>query len=106
MAKSSSVAHASFTSFAGFWPFYLSEHSNALNRRLHFFGTTLVIITAISIGVTRNPLLIPLLPVVGYGPAWFGHFRIERNRPASFKHPLWSLMGDFKMYFWMLTGRL
>lgn len=95
-----------FANFSEFWPFYLSQHRDPLNRRLHFVGTTLVNILALTAIVTRNPMLLLALPIGGYGFAWFGHFIIEKNRPATFKHPIWSLMGDYKMYGHMLTGRL
>ena len=94
-----------FASFEEFYPFYLGEHANALNRRLHFIGTTLVILLAAA-SFVAGPKLLWLLPVAGYGFAWVGHFIIEKNRPATFKHPLWSLMGDFRMYADILRGRV
>jgi hypothetical protein len=95
-----------FRNFEDFWPFYLGEHSNATNRWLHFAGTTTVLLTAFTALATLRPMLLLALPVVGYGPAWVGHFIIEKNRPATFKHPLWSLRGDFRMYGMMWRGRL
>ncbi|MDG0818208.1 DUF962 domain-containing protein [Bdellovibrio svalbardensis] len=92
--------------FKEFWPFYLSEHSNLTNRRLHFVGTLLVHIIFISLLVTKQWAFAWALPIVGYGFAWVGHFIVERNRPATFKHPLWSLRGDFKMFYLMLMGKL
>jgi hypothetical protein len=95
-----------FTDFEEFWPYYLSEHSNALNRRLHFIGTTgtnLALIAAIAL---MDPRVLLLCPLVGYSLAWIGHFGIEKNRPATFRHPLWSLRGDYRMYGMMLRGRL
>jgi hypothetical protein len=93
-------------SFAEFWPFYLKEHSNPTNRRLHFTGTFLVHLILIFAVVTQQWVLLWILPFMGYGFAWVGHFLIEKNRPATFKHPLWSLMGDFKMFYLMLLGKL
>jgi len=93
-------------SFAEFWPFYLQEHSHPLNRRLHFIGTFLVHIFFIYAVVTQQWLLLWVVPVLGYGFAWVGHFIVEKNRPATFKHPLWSLMGDFKMFYFMLLGKI
>lgn len=93
-------------SFKDFWPFYLSEHSSALNRRLHFCGTFLVHIIVIYALVTQQWSLLWLVPVVGYGFAWVGHFIVEKNRPATFKHPVWSLVGDFKMFYLMLLNKL
>ncbi|MES2638433.1 MAG: DUF962 domain-containing protein [Myxococcota bacterium] len=95
-----------FRDFEEFWPYYLGEHASAFNRWLHFGGTTTVILTAAAAVLTLNPWLLLALPVVGYGPAWVGHFIVERNRPATFQHPLWSLRGDFRMYGMMWRGRL
>lgn len=94
-----------FASFEEFYPFYLGEHANVVNRRLHFIGTTLVIFLAIS-ALFVGPKYLWALPVAGYGFAWVGHFIIEKNRPATFKHPLWSLMGDFRMYADILRGKV
>lgn len=93
-------------SFAEFWPFYLQEHSHPTNRRVHFIGTLLVHLVLIYALFAQEWQLLWLLPVLGYGFAWFGHFIIEKNRPATFKHPLWSLRGDFKMFYWILFGKL
>lgn len=95
-----------FKTFEDFWPFYLGEHSSRKNRRLHALGTTAAL-TAVGLAVLkRKPKLALLAPVLGYGPAWIGHFVIEKNRPATFKHPLWSLRGDFRMARMMLSGQL
>ena len=95
-----------FTRFADFYPYYLDEHRSSTSRGLHFIGTTLVIfLLAFGIGSGRWWLL-ALLPVAGYGFAWAGHFFFEKNRPATFKHPLYSLLGDFVMYRDMLLGRV
>jgi hypothetical protein len=89
--------HENFDSFDEFWPHYLAEHSDPTNRLLHVIGTSAALVTA-AIGVAKkNPKLLALAPLLGYGPAWIGHFLIEKNRPASFQHPLWSLRGDLKM---------
>lgn len=97
---------SNFASFHEFWPYYLSEHSNLTNRRLHFAGTTLLALVALGAAIRQDVRLLFLCPVVGYGFAWVGHFIIEKNRPATFRHPLWSLMGDFKMVGMMWTGKL
>ena len=95
-----------FNSFAEFYPYYLSEHSNSTCRRLHFIGTSLVIfILALTIGKGAWLLLIAL-PLAGYSFAWVGHFFFEKNRPATFQHPLYSLLGDFVMYRDMILGRV
>ena len=92
--------------FAEFWPFYLSQHTNPLNRRLHFAGTTGTNLALLWAIVSMNPWLLLLAPLSGYGFAWVGHFIIEKNRPATFTYPLWSLAGDYKMYALTLTGKL
>lgn len=95
-----------FNSFAEFYPYYLSEHSNSTCRRLHFIGTTLVIfILALTIGKGAWLWLLAL-PLAGYSFAWVGHFFFEKNRPATFQHPLYSLLGDFVMYRDMILGRV
>jgi hypothetical protein len=101
-----SVSHGRYTSFAAFYPFYLSEHSNRTCRRLHFVGTTLVLIVVVAALVARNPWLLLLAPVAGYGFAWAGHFVFEKNRPATFSHPFYSLAGDFVLFRDMLSGRI
>jgi hypothetical protein len=95
-----------FGSFADFYPHYLREHQNRTNRRLHFAGTTLVILIALSAATTGAWAWLLALPVAGYGFAWVGHFFFECNKPATFTHPLYSLVGDFRMYFDMWTGRV
>lgn len=95
-----------FETFEAFFPFYLGEHSSKLNRWMHFVGTTsgvLILLNALLTGAYLSALW---APVAGYGMAWIGHFFVEKNKPASFQYPLWSFMGDFKMYYWMVTGRV
>lgn len=96
----------SFASFAAFYPFYLEEHRNATSRHLHFAGTTLAIVLLVWAIATRHWALLILVPIAGYGFAWVGHYVFEKNRPATFKYPLYSLMGDFRMWFDMLTGKV
>ncbi len=95
-----------FKSFTDFYPFYLREHANLMCRRLHFIGTAAVISLLLLFFFTGNPTLLILLPFVGYGFAWIGHFGFEKNRPATFKHPLYSLLGDFKMFWDILSGKV
>jgi hypothetical protein len=97
---------ARYTAFADFYPHYLRAHQNCTNRRLHFFGTTFVILLAVAGLVTGAWWVLLLVPVAGYGPAWVGHFYFERNRPATFRHPLYSLIGDFRMYTDTWTGKI
>ncbi|MCU1719891.1 MULTISPECIES: DUF962 domain-containing protein [unclassified Pseudomonas] len=95
-----------FNSFEQFYPYYLGEHSNPACRRLHFVGTTLVIaLLAYTIG-SGKWLLLLAVPFAGYGFAWVGHFFFEKNRPATFSYPLYSLLGDFAMYRDMLRGKV
>lgn len=95
-----------FASFAQFWPFYVAEHSRRGTRRLHFIGTTLGLLCLIGFLVTWDWRLLLAALVLGYAFAWASHFFIERNRPATFKYPLWSFMGDWKMWGLMLLGRM
>jgi len=97
---------AQFRSFAEFYPYYLGEHSNPTCRRLHFVGTSLVIaLLAYTIG-SGKWLLLLAVPVFGYGFAWVGHFFFEKNRPATFTYPLYSLAGDFVIFRDILLGKL
>lgn len=95
-----------FNSFAEFYPYYLSEHSNSICRRLHFIGTTLVILILVLTIGRGIWMLLWSLPVAGYSFAWAGHFFFEKNRPATFQHPFYSLLGDFVMYRDMVLGRV
>jgi len=93
------------TSYEEFWPFYVSQHAHAVNRALHFVGTTLVL-GCLAAGALWSARFFLVMPVAGYGLAWVGHFFFEKNRPATFSYPLWSLRGDFRMYRLMLLGRM
>lgn len=95
-----------FTSFGQFYPFYLTEHSNVTCRRLHFAGSTLGLLTLIPLVLTRNPLWILVGLLCGYAFAWIGHFGFEKNKPASFKRPLYSFMGDWRMYADIWRGKV
>lgn len=95
-----------YQTFREFYPFYQKEHSNSTCRRLHFAGSSIVLLLLATAMVTGELALLWLLPVVGYGFAWVGHFFFEHNRPATFKYPLFSLMGDWVMFRDMLTGRV
>ena len=95
-----------YTTFAEFWPFYLREHSKPRTRALHYVGTTLVVVLAIFALATANWWVLVALPIAGYFFAWIAHFGVEKNRPATFTYPAWSLKADFKMWWLWLTGRL
>jgi hypothetical protein len=95
-----------FNSFRDFYPFYLGEHQNPICRRLHFVGSTLVLIVLAIMFATRNPYWLFAALLCGYGFAWIGHFFFEHNRPATFKHPLYSFIGDWVMYTHILTGKI
>ncbi len=95
----------SFKSFAEFYPFYLREHSNRMCRRLHFVGSTGVLVCLVMAYTRSDPMFLLYALLCGYGFAWIGHFGFEKNKPASFKRPLYSFMGDWAMYrdVWMGT---
>ena len=95
-----------FESFADFWPFYLREHARPATRALHYAGTTLVVLIAAAALISGRWWLLVAMPVAGYGFAWASHAIVERNRPATFTHPGWSLRADFRMWWLWLTGRL
>lgn len=95
-----------YRSFSEFYPFYLSQHAHPACRSLHFVGTLAVIVTAALAAATGRWALLWLMPVCGYGFAWLGHLLFEKNRPATFDYPLYSLLGDFLMFAQILTGTL
>ena len=95
-----------YQTFREFWPHYVREHSKKSNRQLHFVGTTTAVAVLGYAAISRKPALIPLALVAGYGPAWIGHFFIEKNRPATFTYPTWSLLADFKMWSKIARGKM
>ena len=94
-----------YQSFAEFYPYYLQEHSNPVCRRLHYAGSLLVLAILAYALFSQQWLWLLAMPLVGYGFAWVGHFFFEKNRPATFKYPLWSLMGDFRLFFETVSGK-
>jgi hypothetical protein len=90
--------------FPRFYEYYLGEHRNPTCRLLHFLGSWLVIVVVLAAMVARRPLVLVAAPVVGYGFAWVGHFFFERNRPATFHQPWYSLAGDWVLW-WQITTR-
>ena len=93
-------------SFAEFWHFYLREHSKPATRALHYVGTSLVVAIGLFAILTGRWAWLLAIPLAGYGFAWIAHFRVERNRPATFTYPLWSLAGDFRMWALWAMGKL
>jgi hypothetical protein len=96
---------ARFDGFRDFYPFYLAEHANRTSRRLHFTGTSIAVVLALTALVTQRWWLLAAALVTGYALAWVGHFFFERNRPATFRHPIFSLMGDFRLWWEIVTGK-
>lgn len=94
------------SSFKEFYPFYLKQHSNKICRLLHVIGTTIVFALSFTALYHNNHVLWLFVPISGYGFAWIGHFFFEKNKPATFKYPMWSLRSDFKMYFDILSGKI
>lgn len=95
-----------FSSFADFYPFYLDEHRDRTCRRLHFVGTSLALLILVASLIRGWPWGVLVALLTGYAFAWVGHFFFEKNRPATFKHPFYSFLGDWVMWKDMLTGRI
>lgn len=95
-----------FNSVIEFYPYYLTQHRDLKCRRFHFIGTGLVIGIFIAMLVTQKWWMVFLMPVVGYGFAWAGHFLFEKNKPAAFSNPLYSLACDFIMFWHIITGQI
>ncbi|KAL1545528.1 hypothetical protein AAHA92_22243 [Salvia divinorum] len=99
------MKETNFKSMEEFWPFYVSQHSKAATRRWHFVGT-LCSIVCLVYAVMFNLWFLIVVPLIGYGSAWYSHFFVEGNVPATFGHPFWSLFCDYKMFGLMLTGNM
>ena len=95
-----------FESFEEFWPYYVREHKHKLTRRFHFVGTGMALGCAVGGLLTGRKSLLLLAPVMGYGPAWISHFFIEKNKPATFDYPTWSLLADFVMFAKTINGSM
>jgi hypothetical protein len=95
-----------FRSFGEFYPRYLSEHENRTSRRLHFAGTSIALVLLVAAAVRREPLLLLVALLQGYALAWIGHFFFEKNRPATFSYPVYSFLGDWRMWWDVLRGRV
>lgn len=95
-----------FDSFKEFYPFYLAEHSHPICRALHFIGSCCIILLLLIALLTMHWQYLVAIPIVGYGFAWVGHFGFEKNQPATFKYPFYSLMGDWVMFKDILFGKV
>ncbi len=95
-----------YKNFSEFYPFYLSQHENQTCRRLHFFGSVIVVLLVLYIAFSARWSLFFFVPVIGYGFAWVGHYLFEKNRPATFTYPIYSLMGDWVMFKDILIGKI
>ena len=100
------MSEKKYQSFKEFYPFYLSEHSNATCRKLHVVGSSLVILIIIFSLMTEKYKFLIMIPFVGYGFAWVGHYVYEKNIPATFKYPLYSFIGDWVMWWQFITFKL
>ena len=100
------MSNVTYKSFEEFYPFYLSQHQNRTSRRLHVIGTAGSMMFLSYCLAFEFYKLIPLTLVIAYGFAWVGHFVFEKNRPATFKYPFYSLMGDFRMLWDVVRGRI
>lgn len=100
------MANERFESFEEFWPFYVKQHSKKATRQLHFIGTTAALGCVAWGLVLRKKWLLAMAPVAGYGFAWFSHFFVEKNKPATFEYPLWSLYADFVMWSRTIQGTM
>ncbi len=92
--------------YTEFWDFYVAEHSEPLTRYLHFVGTTLSLVLLVWIIRGGHWFYLPLCLIIGYAFAWFAHFFVEHNKPASFKYPVWSFISDHKMMWFMMMGKM
>jgi hypothetical protein len=95
-----------YRNLSEFYPFYLSEHVNRTSRRLHFVGTSLAVVLLGTVMITQNWWLIALAVIQGYAFAWVGHFFFEHNEPAAFQYPRLSFMGDWRLWYEILTGKV
>lgn len=99
------MTNQDISTYKAFWHYYVNEHRSRVNRKLHFIGTALTLLW-IALAIVVSPWFLLVAPVTGYGLAWIGHFYAEKNRPATFRYPFWSLLADFHMFLLMCAGRM
>jgi hypothetical protein len=100
------MADKKYKTFWDFYPYYLTEHSLPINRTLHFIGTGIVISLLLAAIISGKAIILLFIPIAGYGFAWVGHFFLEKNKPATFTYPLYSLASDFVMFYHIITGQI
>ena len=104
--QNDSISTIEYKTFREFYPFYLSQHANMVCRRLHFMGSLIVLAILATAIITGQLVWLIGLPIAGYGFAWVGHFLFEKNQPATFTYPIYSLMGDWLMFWEILSGKI
>ncbi len=100
------MSEKKYQTFKDFYPFYLSQHTNKICRLLHVIGSSIIVLLTIYAIATQRYLLLLLVPIIGYGFAWVGHFVFEKNIPATFTYPVYSFMGDWVLWWQVLTGKI
>jgi hypothetical protein len=102
----SAVSSDRITTYPEFWRHYLREHAKPATRAWHYLGTSLTLVCLIAAALLHEPWFLLASVILGYAPAWIGHFTSEHNHPATFHYPLWSLLSDFRMFGTWLSGNL
>ncbi len=105
MRESTPVLTMQIHTFADFWPYYVRQHSQPRTRMLHAIGSVLAVVM-VGMAFAVNLWFLLAAPLVGYSFAWYAHFFVEHNRPATFGHPFYSLAADYRMLFLMMAGRM
>ena len=100
------MTNAKFNSFREFYPFYLSEHLKKSTKIFHAIGSILGLALLFYCISSKDWVKLYLGPIFGYGFAWFSHFFFEKNKPATFKYPLYSFIGDWVMLKDIIIGRV